>query len=126
MPPSPWQEEPFPACKLDAYFQSTGSIVGPVHSVSISVKKIASLKGRILHTGYVSWISNGAPRRLDSGDTEEGWDGIPRADQSAVDLYATWFSCVARFLYVLDVNIAASTFQGGIVICSVAVLSILS
>jgi Asp-tRNA(Asn)/Glu-tRNA(Gln) amidotransferase A subunit family amidase len=43
---------------LDAHFRSTGKIVGPLHGVPISTKEMVSFKGRITHTGYVSWISN--------------------------------------------------------------------
>lgn len=50
------------ARNLDTYFQSTGKVVGPLHGVPISTKEMVSFKDRILHTGYVSWISNVAPQ----------------------------------------------------------------
>lgn len=50
------------ARNLDTYFQSTGKLVGPLHGVPISTKEMVSFKDRILHTGYVSWISNVAPQ----------------------------------------------------------------
>ncbi|KAJ5911120.1 uncharacterized protein N7473_000423 [Penicillium subrubescens] len=43
---------------LDAHFRNTGKIVGPLHGVPISTKEMVSFKGRITHTGYVSWTSN--------------------------------------------------------------------
>lgn len=43
---------------LDAHFRSTGKVVGPLHGVPISTKEMVSFKGRIMHTGYVSRISN--------------------------------------------------------------------
>jgi amidase len=46
------------ACALDAHFRSTGKIVGVLHGVPVSTKEMVSFKGRIVHTGYVSWISN--------------------------------------------------------------------
>lgn len=45
------------ARELDVYFRSTGGIIGPLHGVPISTKEMVSFKGRITHTGYVSWIS---------------------------------------------------------------------
>lgn len=50
------------ARNLDTYFQSTGKVVGPLHGVPISTKEMVSFKDRILHTGYVSWVSNVAPQ----------------------------------------------------------------
>lgn len=50
------------ARNLDTYFQSTGKLVGPLHGVPVSSKEMVSFKDRILHAGYVSWISNVAPR----------------------------------------------------------------
>ncbi|KFZ24298.1 hypothetical protein V502_01222 [Pseudogymnoascus sp. VKM F-4520 (FW-2644)] len=47
---------------LDAHFRSTGKVVGPLHGVPISTKEMVSFKGRILNTGYISWISNVAPQ----------------------------------------------------------------
>jgi amidase len=47
---------------LDAHFRSTGKVVGPLHGVPISTKEMVSFKGRIMNTGYVSWISNVAPQ----------------------------------------------------------------
>lgn len=43
---------------LDAHFRRTGKVVGPLHGVPISTKEMVSFKGRIVNTGYVSWISN--------------------------------------------------------------------
>ncbi|EXJ81134.1 hypothetical protein A1O3_07422 [Capronia epimyces CBS 606.96] len=46
------------AKELDAYYEKTGKLVGPLHGIPISVKEHVGLKGRICHTGYVAWIKN--------------------------------------------------------------------
>jgi amidase len=44
------------ARKLDAYFERTGKIIGPLHGIPISVKEMVNFKDRICHTAYVAWI----------------------------------------------------------------------
>ncbi|KAJ5734292.1 hypothetical protein N7493_003078 [Penicillium malachiteum] len=44
------------AKELDAYFQRTGQLVGPLHGVPISVKEHIELKNRTCNTGYVAWV----------------------------------------------------------------------
>ncbi|RDL29709.1 Uncharacterized protein BP5553_10689 [Venustampulla echinocandica] len=43
---------------LDDHFRSTGTLVGPLHGVPISAKEMVSFEGRIVHTSYVSRVSN--------------------------------------------------------------------
>jgi hypothetical protein len=60
------------AKELDAYYKETGKLMGPLvsdlayrntrgmsnafkHGVPISVKEHIGIKGRICHTGYVTW-----------------------------------------------------------------------
>jgi amidase len=49
------------AKKLDAHFERTGKVIGPLHGVPISVKEMVHFKNRICHTGYVAWIDRIAP-----------------------------------------------------------------
>ncbi|EHL00111.1 putative amidase [Glarea lozoyensis 74030] len=44
------------AKRLDAIYQKTGKVVGPLHGVPISVKEMVHFKDRICHTAYVSDI----------------------------------------------------------------------
>ncbi|KAF4776197.1 hypothetical protein HER10_EVM0004269 [Colletotrichum scovillei] len=46
------------AAKLDAKFQETGKIVGPLHGLPISIKEHIGLKGKIVHSAYVAWADN--------------------------------------------------------------------
>ncbi|KAM0544663.1 hypothetical protein ACHAPJ_011724 [Fusarium lateritium] len=46
------------AAELDAYFQATGKIKGPLHGIPISTKEHIGHKGRITHSAYVALIDN--------------------------------------------------------------------
>lgn len=46
---------------LDEHFRKTGSIVGPLHGVPISVKEMVSFKDRVTHTGFVGWTDQMSP-----------------------------------------------------------------
>ncbi|KAK1472416.1 amidase [Colletotrichum cuscutae] len=46
------------ANELDAYFQKTGQLVGPLHGIPISVKEHIGMGGHITHAGFVSKIRN--------------------------------------------------------------------
>lgn len=46
---------------LDEHFRRTGSIVGPLHGVPISVKEMVSFKNRVTHTGFVGWADRVSP-----------------------------------------------------------------
>ncbi|KAF5548557.1 general amidase [Fusarium phyllophilum] len=46
------------AAELDAYFEATGKIKGPLHGVPISTKEHIEHKGRIAHSAYVALIDN--------------------------------------------------------------------
>jgi amidase len=49
------------ARSLDAIYQKTGKVVGPLHGVPISVKEMVHFKDRICHTAYVAWIDRVEP-----------------------------------------------------------------
>ncbi|KAJ5778297.1 hypothetical protein N7520_001543 [Penicillium odoratum] len=44
------------AKELDAHFQRTGKLVGPLHGVPISVKEHVGMKNKTCNTGYVAWV----------------------------------------------------------------------
>ncbi|KAJ5273541.1 hypothetical protein N7478_008666 [Penicillium angulare] len=44
------------ARELDAYFERTGKLIGPLHGVPISIKEHIGLKNRTCNTGYVAWV----------------------------------------------------------------------
>ncbi|KAJ5929614.1 hypothetical protein N7454_006564 [Penicillium verhagenii] len=44
------------AKELDAHFQRTGNLVGPLHGVPISVKEHIGMKNKTCNTGYVAWV----------------------------------------------------------------------
>ncbi|KAJ5810410.1 uncharacterized protein N7503_002628 [Penicillium pulvis] len=44
------------AKELDAHFQRTGKLVGPLHGVPISVKEHIGMKDKTCNTGYVAWV----------------------------------------------------------------------
>ncbi|KAI8255803.1 putative amidase [Colletotrichum sp. SAR 10_77] len=46
------------ADELDAYYQETGQLAGPLHGIPISVKEHIGMGGRITHAGFVAKISN--------------------------------------------------------------------
>ncbi|PWN43803.1 amidase signature enzyme [Ceraceosorus guamensis] len=47
------------AAWLDAEFQKTGKLVGPLHGVPLSVKEQYALRGTHLTVGFSSWIKSG-------------------------------------------------------------------
>jgi hypothetical protein len=46
------------AAELDTHFKTTGTLVGPLHGVPVSVKEHVGLKGRICHSCYIAWTDN--------------------------------------------------------------------
>ncbi|KAK2027471.1 amidase [Colletotrichum zoysiae] len=46
------------ADKLDAHFQKTGLLIGPLHGIPVSVKEHISMGGHITHAGFVSKVTN--------------------------------------------------------------------
>lgn len=46
------------AAALDAHFESTGQLLGPLHGVPISVKEHVGLKGRVCNASYAAWMDN--------------------------------------------------------------------
>jgi len=46
------------AAELDAHFQQTGKVIGPLNGVPISVKEHIGLKGHICHSDYTIWGDN--------------------------------------------------------------------
>ncbi|KAE8371945.1 amidase signature domain-containing protein [Aspergillus bertholletiae] len=49
------------AKELDAYYQRTGKLVGPLHGVPISVKEHIGIKDLTCNGGYVAWVNDIAP-----------------------------------------------------------------
>ncbi|BAE65447.1 amidase signature domain-containing protein [Aspergillus flavus] len=49
------------AKELDAYYQRTGKLVGPLHGVPISVKEHIGIKNLTCNGGYVAWVNDIAP-----------------------------------------------------------------
>lgn len=46
------------AAALDAHFEATGQLLGPLHGVPISVKEHVGIKGRVCHASYAAWTDN--------------------------------------------------------------------
>ncbi|KAL4869235.1 hypothetical protein BDV12DRAFT_168140 [Aspergillus spectabilis] len=46
---------------LDAVFNETGKLVGPLHGVPISVKEHVGIKGRVCNAGFVAWCDYISP-----------------------------------------------------------------
>ncbi|KAJ5090528.1 hypothetical protein N7532_009212 [Penicillium argentinense] len=44
------------AKELDAFYQKSGRLIGPLHGVPISVKEHVGFKNKTCHTGYVAWV----------------------------------------------------------------------
>lgn len=46
------------AAALDAHFEATGQLLGPLHGVPVSVKEHVGLKGRACNASYAAWTDN--------------------------------------------------------------------
>lgn len=46
------------AAELDAHFQATGKLMGPLHGVPISVKEHVGIKGLTCNASYAAWVDN--------------------------------------------------------------------
>ena len=44
------------AAELDAHFQETGELVGPLHGLPVTFKDQFHIKGRETTLGYVGWV----------------------------------------------------------------------
>lgn len=50
------------AKELDAYFAETGSVVGPLHGLPVSLKEHYDYKGKVTHLSYVGWLERVSPK----------------------------------------------------------------
>jgi amidase len=46
---------------LDEHFRKTGTLIGPMHGVPVSVKEMVSFKNRVTHTGFAGWTDRVSP-----------------------------------------------------------------